>query len=69
MLRDSPWDPALLSREFCEPAYLILQYMQLAGLFLLKLLRAANSAWPNDLRALRTSSLTGEEAKDNLWEH
>lgn len=49
-----------------ESTYLSLQHMQLAGLFLLKLLWVANAAWPNDLRALRTSSLTGEEAKDNL---
>lgn len=66
VLRDSPWDAALLSREFSEPAYVILKHMQLAELFLLKLLGAANSAWSNNLRALRTSSLTGEGAKDNL---
>lgn len=66
VLWDSPWDPTLVSREFCEPANLSLQHMQLARLFLLKLLGTANSAWPNNLRVLRTSSLTGEETKDNL---
>lgn len=69
VLRDSPWDPALVSREFCEPAHLSLQHMQLAGLFLLKLMGTASSAWPNDFRTLRSSSLTGEEAKDNLLKH
>lgn len=51
-----PGNPSFPSSEFWEPAYLILQHLQLAELFLLKLLRAADSAWPNDPGALRTRS-------------
>lgn len=56
MLRDSSCNPALLSSEFCEPACLILQQLQPSGIFLLTLLRAEDSAWPNIPDALRTRS-------------